>query len=232
MILMRLFAAAIAGLVTLTVAQAQDRAPLPRVAVMGEASASVAPDAAIIHLGVTNQAKTTKEASEANARTASALAAALRGAGIDDKDIQTSRLTLQATYESSITSGRGRVNGFQASNQVTIKVRDVGKLADTIDRAVAAGANDVGGIEFLVSAPSQALDAARTEAFADARRKAEIYAKAAGVKLGRVLSMSEDQASAEPMPMVARGAAAMATPIAPGERTLRVTVTVSYELTN
>jgi len=232
MILMRLFAAAIAGLVTLTVAQAQDRAPLPRVAVMGEASASVAPDAAIIHLGVTNQAKTAKEASEANARTASALAAALRGAGIDDKDIQTSRLTLQATYESSITSGRGRVNGFQASNQVIIKVRDVGKLADTIDRAVAAGANDVGGIEFLVSAPSQALDAARAEAFADARRKAEIYAKAAGVKLGRVLSMSEDQASAEPMPMVARGASAMATPIAPGERTLRVTVTVSYELTN
>lgn len=232
MTLMRLFAATIAGLMTLSVAHAQDRAPLPRVAVTGEASASVAPDYAIIRLGVTNQAKTAREASEANAKAASALATALRGTGIDEKDIQTTRLTLQPTYEGTLTSGRGRINGFNASNQVTIRVRDIGKLAETIDRAVAAGATDVSGIEFQVTAQSQALDQARTEAFADARRKAEIYAKAAGVKLGRVLSMAEDQAAFEAMPMVARGASAMATPIAPGERTLRVTVTVSYELTN
>ncbi len=117
-----------------------------------------------------------------------------------------------------------------ASNQVTIKVRDISKLADIIDRAVSAGATDIGGIEFVVSAPSKALDSARDAAVADARRKAEIYAKAAGVTLGQLcFALSEEQAIvAEPMLMSARAAAAP--PIMPGEKTLKLTVTVSCEL--
>ena len=91
-------------------------------------------------------------------------------------------------------------------------------------------ATDVGGIEFIVSESSQALDKARDAAVADARRKAEIYAKATGTKLGRVLALSEDRATAEPVMMQARAAAAP--PIMPGERTLRLTVTISYELMN
>jgi uncharacterized protein YggE len=226
----RLLAAALACAATVAVAHAQDRLP-PRLTVTGEAHVSVAPDYAVIRLGVTAQAKTAREASESNARSASALVTALRGAGIDDKDIQTTRLSLQPTYEGAVSGRTARITGFQASNQVTIKVREVARLADVIDRAIAAGATDMGGIDFQVTAPSQALDHARAEAVADARRKADLYAKTAGVTLGRVLALSEDQAAQEPVPMMAR-AAAPATPISPGERTLRVTVTVSYELTN
>lgn len=208
---------------------AQERI-VPRLTVTGEANVSVEPDMAQVRAGVTTQAKTAKEASDANARAATALLAALRGAGIEASDIQTTRLALQPTYEQANTPGRGRINGFQASNQVTVRVRDIAKLPDIIDRAVSAGANDLGGIDFIVTAQSQALDKARDVAVADARRKAEIYAKAAGVTLGRVLTLAEDHATAEPVVMQSRMSAAP--PVMPGEKTLRLTVTVSYELTN
>ena len=210
---------------------AQDAANVrvvPRITVTGEASVTTEPDLAQIRTGVTSQAKTAREASEANAKAAQGVVAALRAAGIDDKDIQTTRLTLQPTYDNSTGPTSGKINGFLASNQVTIKVRDIAKLADIIDRAVSAGATDIGGIDFIVSAPSKALDRARDEAVADARRKAEIYAKAAGVTLGRVLTLSEEHTSAEPMMMSARAGAAP--PIMPGEKTLRLVVTISYEL--
>lgn len=202
---------------------------VPRLTVTGEANVSVAPDMAQLRIGVTNQAKTAKDASDANARAASAVVAALRNAGIEEKDLQTTRLVLQPTYDNTPNAGRNRIIAFQAANQVTIKVRDIGRLADVIDRAVTAGATDIGGIEFLVSAPSPLLDRARGDAFADARRKADVYAKAANVSLGRVIALAEDHATVEPMPMVARANMA-APPVAPGEKTLRVTVTVSYEL--
>ncbi len=212
---------------------AQDTANLrvvPRITVTGEASVTTEPDLAQIRTGVTSQAKTAKEASDVNAKAAQGVVAALRAAGIEDKDIQTTRLTLQPTYDNSNGPARGRINGFQASNQVMIRVRDIAKLADIIDRTVSAGATDIGGIEFVLSAPSQALDRARDAAVADAHRKAEIYTKAAGVTLGRVLTLSEDQASAEPVLMSAR--ASTAPPIMPGEKTLKLTVTMSYELGN
>ncbi|HWM48133.1 MAG TPA: SIMPL domain-containing protein [Xanthobacteraceae bacterium] len=209
-------------------AEAQERL-VPRLTVTGEASVNIAPDMAQIRTGVTSQAKTAREASEANAKAANAVLAALRASGIDDKDIQTTRLVLAPTYDTN-PGGRGRITGFQASNQVTIKVREIAKLADVIDRVVAAGATDIGGIEFVVSSPSPALDRARGEAFADARRKADVYAKAAGIRLGRVIGLSEEQSGHEVFPMAAR--AAGAPPIAPGEKTLRLMVTVSYELPN
>src|SRR5215218_1148737 len=176
--------AAILAIALTSGAAAQERV-VPRLTVTGEATVSVPPDYAMIRTGVTSQAKTARDASEANARAANALLAALRNAGIEDRDIQTTRLALAPTYDQSASSGRGRINGFQAANQVTIRVRDPGKLADVVDKAIGAGATDLGGIEFLVNEPSKALDQARGEAFADARRKAEIYAKAAGVTLGR-----------------------------------------------
>lgn len=233
MILKRWVLPAAAVIVLCAPVAAQDTANqrvVPRITVTGDASVTTEPDIAQIRTGVTSQAKTAKEASDTNAKAAQGVVAALRAAGIDDKDIQTTRLTLQPTYDNTNGPARGKINGFLASNQVMIRVRDIAKLADIIDRTVSAGATDIGGIEFVVSAPSQALDRARDAAVADARRKAEIYAKAAGVTLGRVLTLSEDQASAEPMLMSARAAAAP--PIMPGEKTLKLTVTISYELGN
>src|SRR5262249_46123524 len=111
------------------------------------------------------------------------------------------------------------------------RLRDVTKVADVIDRLVSAGANDISGIQFVVSSPSKLLDEARTAAMADARRKAEIYAKAGSVILGPPIIISEDSTTPpEPGAISRAPKAAPDTPISPGEQTQRVTVTVSYEL--
>ena len=197
------------------------------VTVTGEATVAVAPDTAMIRIGVTSQDKTAREASEVNAKQMTAVLAAIKDAGIADRDIQTSRLSLQPQYDPN-KSGTARLTGFQATNQVTVRIRDIDKLPTVLDRAIAAGANEMSGIEFVVSEQSKLLDQARDDAIADARRKAELYAKAAGAKLGRVVSITEEGSSPPPRPMQAMRAGAV--PVAPGEQTLRAVVTVSYEL--
>lgn len=211
------------GLVSPLRAEAVDRL----VTVGGEATIAVAPDTAIIRIGVTSQGKNAREASEANARQITAVLAAIKASGIDDRDIQTSRLSLQPQYDPN-KSGTARLTGFQVTNQLTVRIHDIGKLPDILDRAIAAGANEMSGIEFAVSQQSRLLDQARAEAVADARRKAELYAQAAGAKLGRVLQIAEESAPA-PRPLV-QAMRAGAVPVAPGEQMLRVAVTVSYEL--
>ena len=154
------------------------------VTVTGEATVAVAPDAAVIRIGVTSQDKTAREASDANAKQMTAVLAAIKDTGVADRDMQTSRLSLQPQYDPN-KSGTARLIGFQVTNQVTVKIRDIDKLPAVLDRAIAAGANEMSGIEFVVSEQSKLLDQARDEAIADAHRKAELYAKAAGGKLGQ-----------------------------------------------
>jgi uncharacterized protein YggE len=199
------------------------------VTVTGEATVAVAPDTAMIRLGVSTQEKTAREASEANAKQMTAVLAAIKDTGVADRDVQTSRLSLQPQYDPN-KSGTARLTGFQASNQVTVRIRDIDKLPTVLDRAITAGANEMSGIEFVVSEQSKLLDQARDDAIADAHRKAEIYAKAAGAKLGRVVSITEEGSPPPPRPIQAVRAGAV--PIAPGEQTLRAIVTVSYELTS
>ena len=204
-------------------------APIATISVTGEAQVSVPPDLAQIDAGVTTEAKTAREASEANNTTMGKVLLALKGAGIDEKDFQTSRLSLQPQYAPN-RNGPNAIAGYQASNRVTIKLRDVTKVASTIDTLVGAGANNIGGISFMVSAASKLLDDAREQAIADARRKAEIYARAAGVTLGSPVSISEEGAPG-PMPFrkMAAGMAASA-PVAQGEETLQLTVSVSWAI--
>jgi uncharacterized protein YggE len=220
-VLFVLFVAALA----LAPAQAAEKL----VTVTGEATVAVAPDTAMIRLGVGTQEKTAREASEANAKQMTAVLAAIKDTGVADRDIQTSRLSLQPQYDPN-KSGTARLTGFQASNQVTVRIRDIDKLPTVLDRAITAGANEMSGIEFVVSEQSKLLDQARDDAIADARRKADLYAKAAGAKLGRVVSITEEGSTPPPRPIQALRAGAV--PIAPGEQTLRAIVTVSYELTS
>ncbi|MFY9602078.1 MAG: SIMPL domain-containing protein [Pseudolabrys sp.] len=211
-----------------TIALAPAHAAERLVTVTGEATVAVAPDAAVIRIGVTSQDKTAREASEANAKQMTAVLAAIKDTGIADRDVQTSRLSLQPQYDPN-KSGTARLTGFQATNQVTVRIRDIDKLPVFLDRAIAAGANEMSGIEFVISEQSKLLDRARDDAIADARRKAELYAQAAGSKLGPVVSITEEGSATTPRPIQAMRAGAV--PIAPGEQTLRATVTVSYELT-
>jgi uncharacterized protein YggE len=203
----------------------------PAISVTGEATMSVAPDLAQVDGGVTSDAKTAREASDANNAAMGKVLLALKGAGIEEKDYQTSRLSLQPKYAPD-RSGPSTVVGYRASNRVTIKVRDVNKIAGVIDVLVAAGANEIGGINFVVSQASKLLDDIREKAIADARRKAEIYAKAAGVTLGEPLSIAEEGGSMPvfrgkmPAPMATMAPA----PIAQGEETLSVAVSVSWAI--
>jgi hypothetical protein len=207
-----------------------ETAPPASITVTGEATVSVAPDLAQIDGGVTSEAKTAREASDANNAAMGKVLLALKAAGIDEKDFQTSRLALQPQSAPNRPNGPSAIVGYRASNRVTIRLRDVTKVASVIDTLVAAGANDIGGINFMVSQASKLLDDAREQAVADARRKAEIYAKAAGVTLGAPLSISEE-GNAAPIAYRSKmvGMAATA-PVAQGEETLAVTVSVSWAI--
>jgi uncharacterized protein YggE len=206
-------------------AQAADRL----VTVTGEATTSVPPDAAVIRIGVAMQGKTAAEASDANAQKMSAVLAAIKNAGIAERDVQTSWLSLQPQYETG-RPGTPHLIGFQATNQVTVKIRDVKALPAVLDRAITAGANEMSGIDFVVSQQSKLLDQARDEAIADARRKAELYAKAAGAQLGPVVSIAEEGAAAPIRPVLSAMRTGAAVPVAPGEQTLHVNVSVTYAL--
>jgi len=224
--LTRLFIVAFFGAAALG---APARAAERLLTVTGEAMVSVAPDAAVIRIGVSSSAKTAREASDANAQQMTSVLAAIKGTGIADRDVQTSRLSLQPQYDPN-RAGAARLLGFQVTNQLTIKIRDIDKLPGILDRAIGAGANEMSGLEFVVSEQSKLLDQARDEAMADAKRKAERYAKAAGVKVGPVMSIAEEGSS--PPPRVLQAMRAGAAPVAPGEQILRAAVSVTYEISN
>ena len=225
-----LIVAACVAATALLAAPARAQSDFPSaISVTGEATVSVPPDLAQLDAGVASDAKTAREASEANNAAMAKVLAALKTAGLADKDYQTSRLSLQPQYPPN-RSGPAPIVGYHASNHVTIRLHDVTKIASVIDTLVAAGANDIGGINFMVSQASKLLDDARTQAVADAHRKAEIYAKAAGVTLGAPLSISE---GGSPGPVFRSKMAApmmAATPVAQGEETLSVTVNVSWAI--
>ncbi len=197
------------------------------VTVTGEATVAIAPDAAVIRIGVNSQGKTARDASDANAKQMTSVLAAIKDAGVADRDVQTSRLSLQPQYDPN-KGGTARLLGFQVTNQLTIKIHDIDKLPSFLDRAIAAGANEMSGIEFVVSEQSKLLDQARDDAVADGRRKAELYAIAAGARIGQVLSIVEEGSSAPPRPIQAMRASGV--PIAPGEQTLRASVSITYAL--
>jgi uncharacterized protein len=215
--------------------EAQDAKPAPeaRIIVVGEGSVSAAPDYARIRSGVTTRAKTAKEAADVNSRLMTAVIAALQSAGIEQKDIQTSRFSVTPVYASPAPNMEQRLTGFAVSNQVTVTIRKIDTVGDILDRLISAGATDAGSVEFLHADVSKTLDQAREAAMADARRKAELYARAAGLTLGGVAWVTEDASSAPPMPkavMMRSAGPAGPPPISAGEDTLHAHVTVGYDI--
>jgi len=216
-----------------TIGQAAVERPFPLVTVTGEASVSVTPDLAHATAGVNSEAKTPREAAEANAVAMNAVIAALKRDGIPDADIRTARFSITPIQTQRPREAQPQVTSYRVSNQVRVTVGDVAKIGDVLDRLIAAGATNITGIEFAASDPAKLLDGARNAAFADAKRKAELYARAAGAQVGRAVSIAEEDA--RPPRRFARTlalneAAPFSTPVAPGEDTLRVQVTVSFEL--
>jgi len=198
------------------------------ITVTGHGMVAVAPDTAMIRIGVTTQGKTAHDASASNAKQMTKVIGTIEQSGIAKKDIQTSQLSLQPQYDSK--GGTNRLLGFQVTNRVTVRIRKIANLPAVLDKAISAGANEMSGISFLVSGESKALDQARSDAIADAHRKAELYAQAASAKVGKVVAITEQGSSPAPREFKALRASGAAVPVAPGEQILQATVTVSYAL--
>jgi len=200
----------------------------PRViTVTGEGRIEAAPDLATLTAGVQSEALTAAPALAATSQAMQAVFDALAAAGIAPADMQTSQLSIDPVWAED---GSGRIRGYSASNLVTIRVRDVARLGAVIDAASAAGANRVFGIGFELAEPRAQADAARERAVADARAKAELLAKAAGVTLGPVLSIREGGEPA-PGPMFARAEMAdAAAPVAQGVVGIDARVEIVYGL--
>ncbi|MEO5963003.1 MAG: SIMPL domain-containing protein [Thermomonas sp.] len=203
-------------------------------AVSASADAKRVPDVATISTGVVTQAADANAAMRANAVQMDKVMAAIRAAGIDERDIQTSGISLNPNYKYA-ENQPPTITGYQASNTVNVKVRDLTKLGKVLDTFVAQGANQVNGPNFEVDKPDEAYDEARVAALKKAQLRAKTYADALGLKVRRMVSISEGGSSfPRPMPMVrAMAADAMMskeTSVAPGETTLTVNLDVVFEL--
>lgn len=239
-----LVAAALASAAILAIpARAQSGGPAepPRatLTLTGSGEVSVPPDQAIVTSGVITEAPTAREALDANNAAIAEVIAAMKAAGIEAKDIQTSGFSVHPRYTNPRRGGDGaheapRIVGYTVNNMVTVRVRDLGALGAVLDQAVSVGANRIGGIDFVVSDADKRLDEARAAAMRDALRKAEIYAGAAGVTLARIQSISESGGYIPPRPradmMMMRAEPAAAVPVEAGEQTLSVQVHVTWEL--
>lgn len=206
----------------------------PRITVMGEGRVDARPDMATITLGVTTQGDTAAAALAENSTRLAAVLAQLKAAGVAERDLQTSGLNLGPRMDYSRDGEPPKVIGYEVSNQVTVRVRDLAALGGILDKAVGDGANTFQGLSFGLADASGALDAARVNAVTEAARKAAMMAEAAGAKLGPVIEMSETGGMADPVPMYRRGAVAMAAeavPVEGGEVTYTVNVTMTWELT-
>ena len=196
----------------------------------------IAPDMASISLGVMTEGKTAAEALAANATRMTAVIASLKKAGIAEKDIQTSGLNLNPQYR-YVENQPPQLIGYQVTNQVTVTVRDLKKLGAAVDATVAAGANQVNGIGFGLADPTAAENAAREAAVKALGAKAELYARATGYRISRLVTLSEGggYSAPPPMPMLAMAGRAefkdAATPVAGGELRVRIDITGLYELT-
>ena len=195
----------------------------------------VAPDQATINFGVVTEAVTAQEAMAQNAQQMTRVVAALRRAGIAERDIQTSGLNLSAQYDYQ-QNEPPKLRGYQATNRVTVVINDLTKVGTTADAVVTAGVNQIDGIAFGLKNPKAAEDQARQLAVRALQDKARLYAQALGVQLGGVRSLTEGGGFSPepPRPMYARAmamdSAGASTPVSAGELTIRIDIAGTYDI--
>lgn len=201
--------------------------------VSAQAEARRAPDVASVSAGVVTQAADANTALRQNADQMAKVVAAIRAAGVADRDVQTAGVNLNPQYR-YVENQPPAITGYQASNTVNVTVRDIAKLGRILDALVATGANQVNGPTFDIDKKEPVYDEARRDALDRARQRAEMYAKALGLRVRRIVSIDETGGAAvpRPMPMLAMAKAARdeATPISPGENVLSVNLNVVFEL--
>jgi uncharacterized protein YggE len=203
--------------------------------VSAQAESRRVPDVATVSTGVVTRAADANAAMRANAEQMDKVMVAIRAAGIAERDTQTTGVNLNPDYRYEENKAP-IITGYQASNTVSIKVRDLSKLGKVLDALVASGANQVNGPNFEIDQPEAAYDEARQAALKKAQARAEMYAKSLGVKVRRIVSISEGAGFRPPVPMpmvsMARGKAEADTAISPGETALSANLDVVFELGN
>ncbi|MBB3772044.1 hypothetical protein FHS55_002653 [Angulomicrobium tetraedrale] len=234
---MRATLCATALLASLSPLAAQEAVPSvrrPTLTVTGEGTARAAPDMATFSTGVVSEAKTAREALDANSRSVTGLVEAIKSAGVEPRDIVTSGFSVQPQYTvpKKDSNEPPRIAGYEVRNAVTVRVRKLDGLGDLLDKIVTSGSNQIGGISFDIADPSTLQEAARVAAVKDARHQAEVIAEAGGVRLVRVLAISGEGAAPRPMMrmMAMPAAKADSVPIEAGESEINANITITYEI--
>ena len=190
------------------------------------------PDVAVVSAGVVTRSSTARAAMQQNAVQMDRVRAALKRAGIADRDIQTSNISLNPEYR-YVDNQPPQLTGYTASNQVSVRFRDIARTGDILDALVAQGANQINGPNLTIDQPEAAMDEARTRALAVGRARADLYARSLGMRVVRLLSVSEGGGSEpiiRPMVMQARAANDSSTKIDPGEQKVQVSLAMVFEL--
>ena len=221
-------------------ALAQEATMNGNISISGIGEVTATPDTAFVNSGVTSQGATAREALDANTKAMTDLLETLKAAGIEARDIQTSGFSVNPNYVySDARDANGyslppKIDGYQVSNTVNVRVRKLADLGAVLDKAVTVGANTINGISFSIADPSKLYDEARKAAFADAREKAALYATAAGNDLGSIQSISETQDGGQPQPYLMKSmsmdAASAPVPVQAGELSYSINVNVTWVL--
>ena len=207
--------------------------------VTGEGIARIAPDMAVLDLAVSREAATAREALDANSAAMKQVLAEMRRQGIEERDLQTSNFSIQPkyVYPSPKSSGEREppgIVGYTVRNTLTIRVRDISRVGDILDKSVTLGVNEGGNIRFTNNDPAAAIDQARVEAVHNAMAKAKTLAGAAGVKRGQLLELSEQSSAPRAVPIaraeMMMSRAADSVPVATGENSYKVQVSPSMRL--
>lgn len=198
-----------------------------RIDVSGSGVVYAIPDQATVQIGVTSRASSASDALKDNSTKTAAVIESIKALGVDAKDLQTRNFAIYPTYNDTVTE----ITGYEVNNTVVVIIRDVQNAGAILDQVVKSGANNISGLSFDVADPTAQQAEARTKAVAIARAKAEALASAAGVTLGDVLSINESTSSSAPMAMArADMAMADAVPVATGQQSISVDVTISFAI--
>lgn len=213
---------------------AQTVPAVPTLTAFGNGSASAAPDIAVVTLGVVSEAASAKDALSANATDMTAVVKSITDAGVDTKDVATSGLFVEPVYSdaSRAANGQSKITGYRVSNQLTVKIRDLAASGPLLDKVIAAGANSVNGIAFEIGEADALRDEAIKAAIVEAKRKAELMAEAAGVKLGAIQSVNaNDNGGVQPVFRAAMAMKDMAsTPVMGGTQEIGASATIVYAI--
>jgi uncharacterized protein len=200
------------------------------ITVTGEASVAATPDMAVVSLGVTTEGASAAEAMAANSKALAGVIERLKSAGIAEHDLQTANLSLNPNWVGYDQGQTPSISNYVAMNMLNVRVRDLAALGGVLDASIADGVNTLNGITFELTAPRPVQDEARKSAMADATIKATLYAEAAGVTLGKIVSIAEQQSYGGPMPVFMGAKDTAPVPVASGQIALQAAVVVTYQI--